>query len=277
LNAAARAAAQAQLCANEDKMTSSDFGIPPAELNRRIQAYLRAFALRMEDHERIGPFLAGFDAGSDNLYRNYAVPDDDATPTADEINAFVAAFARRKRVPRLEYVAEAAPHVEPALTAKGFVVEDRFPLLVCGPGMLRGAHADDVDIVITRSEADIVAAAEVGADAYGGEVYPDPLRRLVQQGGVLALARDRKTGLAVGAGMATPAHEGTSEVAGIGVRSAFRRHGIAGALTGAITREAFARGVSLAWMVPGHDGAGRVYARAGFTQASEQLHISKRD
>jgi ribosomal protein S18 acetylase RimI-like enzyme len=258
-------------------MTSSDFRIPQTELNPRIQAYLRAFALRMEDHERIGPFLAGFDAGSDNLYRNYAVPDDDAMPTPNEIDAFVAAFARRERIPRLEYIAEAAPHVEPALTAKGFTAEDRFPLLACVPGMLRDMHIDDVDIAVALSEGDIVAAAEVGADAYGGEIYPGPLRRLVEQGGVLVLARDSKTGLAVGAGMATPAHEGTSEVAGIGVRPAFRRRGIAGALTGVVTREAFARGVSLAWMVPGHDVAGRVYTRAGFVRASEQLHISKRE
>lgn len=258
-------------------MTSSDFRIPRTELNRHIQAYLRAFALRMEGHERIGPFLAGFDAGSDNPYRNYAVPDDGAAPTAEEIDAFVAAFVRRGRIPRLEYVAEAAPDVEPALTAKGFAPEGRLPLLVCVPGMAREIHVDDVHIAITQSEGDIVAAAEVGADAYGGETYPDPLRRLVEQGGVLVLARDRKTGVAVGAGMATPAHEGTSEVAGIGVRSAFRNRGIAGALTSAITREAFARGVSLAWMVPGHDVAGRVYARAGFGRASEQLHISRRE
>jgi hypothetical protein len=82
-------------------MTLEDSGILPGDLNRRIQAYLRAYARRMIDHEQIGPFLAGFDAGSDNPYRNYAVPDDGAAPAADEIDAFLAAFARRGRIPRL--------------------------------------------------------------------------------------------------------------------------------------------------------------------------------
>jgi hypothetical protein len=34
------------------------------ELNRRIQNYLRATIVRSENHLRVGPFLAGFDAGS---------------------------------------------------------------------------------------------------------------------------------------------------------------------------------------------------------------------
>jgi ribosomal protein S18 acetylase RimI-like enzyme len=142
--------------------------------------------------------------------------------------------------------------------------------------MLREMHVDDVDIAVTQRENDIVAAAEAGAEAYGSAIYPDPLRRLVEQGGVLMVARDPRYGLVVGAGMATPAHDGISEVAGIGVRTAYRKRGIAGALTAAITCEAFARGVTLAWLTPGHDGAERIYVRAGFVRVSEQLHISKR-
>jgi ribosomal protein S18 acetylase RimI-like enzyme len=113
----------------------------------------------------------------------------------------------------------------------------------------------------------------VGAEAYDDAVYPDPLRRLVEQGGVLAVAR--ANGFAVGAGMATPAHEGVCEVAGIGVRVAHRRRGIAGAVTACVAREAFKRGVELVWLTPGSDDAERIYARAGFIRASEQLHISK--
>jgi GNAT superfamily N-acetyltransferase len=257
-------------------MTDSYTGDLKAGLNRRIQAYLRAHALRMADRERIGPFLASFDGGSDNPYRNYAVPDDGASPGASEIDALIGVFARRARLPRLEYVADAAPNVEPALLANGFDVEKRFPLLVCVPGMLRDTHAAGIDIERAQHESDIIAAAEVGAEAYGGDVYVDPLRRLVVQGGVLMVARARTTGRVVGAGMATPAHGATSEVAGIGVRTAWRRRGIAGALSAALAREAFARAVTLAWLTPGHDSAERIYARAGFVRASEQLHISKR-
>ena len=245
------------------------------ELNRRIQAYLRATIQRSENHLRIGPFLAGFDAGIDNLYRNYAVPDDGACPSATDIEALNAAFAVRSRRSRLEYIADTAPDVEAALLADGFTVEKRYPILICTPGILRNAEAGGIHIGLASDDRDIVDAADVGAEAYDDEVYPDPLRRLVAQGGTLAIARDPKKGIAVGAGMATPAHEGVSEVAGIGVRVRYRRRGIAGALTACVTREAFKRGVELAWLTPGHDDAERIYSRAGFVRASEQLHISK--
>ncbi len=245
------------------------------ELNRRIQNYLRATIARSENRLRVGPFLAGFDAGTDNLYRNYAVPDEGAHPSGAEVEALCTAFAERSRRPRLEYIAETAPDVEQALLDAGFVVEKRYPILICTPGLLRDADAAGIEIVLALSEQDIVDAAEVGAEAYDDEVYPDPLRRLVAEGGVLAVARDPANGLAVGAGMATPGHEGVSEVAGIGVRVAHRRRGIAGALTSRLAREAFACGIELIWLTPGSDDAERIYARAGFVRASEQLHISR--
>ncbi|HEY5047867.1 MAG TPA: GNAT family N-acetyltransferase [Rhizomicrobium sp.] len=249
---------------------------PPAELGRRIQAYLRAYALRMTDHERVGPFLASFDCENDNPYRSYAVPDDGAFPSPVDVEALIAAFVRRRRTPRLEYVAEAAPAVEPALMAKEFRPEKRFPLLICVPAMLCDISAGEVEIGLAQDDRDVVAAAEVGAEAFGGAVYPDPLRQLVEHGGVLLVVRDEKTRSVVGAGIGTPAHDGVSEVAGIGVRAAFRCRGIGGAVTAAVAREMFARGFTLAWTTPGHDRAERTYQSAGFVRATEQLHISRR-
>jgi ribosomal protein S18 acetylase RimI-like enzyme len=245
------------------------------ELNHRIQGYLRAAIGRSENHLRIGPFLAGFDAGSDNPYRNYAVPDESARPSSPEIEALCAAFEERRRRPRLEYIAETAPEVEQALLAAGYTVEKRYPILVCTSGLLRDAGATGIDIMLASNDQDIVDAADVGAEAYDDVSYPDPLRRLVAQGGLLAIARDSASQLVVGAGMATPAHEGVSEVAGIGVRLRYRRRGIAGALTSCLAREAFVREIELAWLTPGSDDAERIYARAGFIRASEQLHISR--
>jgi ribosomal protein S18 acetylase RimI-like enzyme len=241
-------------------------------LDSRIQAYLRAHATRMADHERNGPFLSAFDEVSDNPYRNYAVPDDGARPGPDDVAALEAAFIRRRRKPRLEYIAAAAPEVEVALLARGFAVEQRYPILTCLDGEVRDLPS--IEIVEARTDADVVAAAEALSQAYGNDApYPDPLRRLMEQGGVLAIVRDGET--VVGAGMATPLHEGVTEVAGIGVRENFRRRGIAGALTAFLARTAFGRGATLAWLTPGSEGAERVYERAGFRRASVQIHISK--
>src|SRR5919198_4606718 len=97
---------------------------------QRIQAYLRVAAPRGRDSERIGPFLATFNRDSDNPYLNYAIPDDGATPSADDVAALVNAYRARARKPRLEYVSSLAPAVEPALLAAGFEVEGRLPLMV---------------------------------------------------------------------------------------------------------------------------------------------------
>jgi predicted acetyltransferase len=67
----------------------------------------------------------------------------------------------------------------------------------------------------------------------------------------------------------------TTEIAGIGVRASFRRRGIAGALTARLVREAFAAGVSVAFITPGHDEEARIYSRAGFVPVGEILHISR--
>ncbi|HEX3663779.1 MAG TPA: GNAT family N-acetyltransferase [Rhizomicrobium sp.] len=252
-------------------MTGNHFD--PIRLGARIQSYLRAHALQRADYERAGPFIAGFSLQDANPYLNYAVPEDFAHPSPADIDRLIAAFRRRKRKPRLEYIAQAAPEVEPALLAAGFETENRFPLLACSPALVAAITSRDVTIETAATETDIRDAVDIGAEAYGAPHSPEPLRRLIGQGGVLMLARTGNT--AVAAGMATPAHGGVTEVAGIGVRPAWQRRGIAAALTSAITREAFARGAELAWLTPGHEAAEIAYRRAGFVRATEQLHISR--
>jgi ribosomal protein S18 acetylase RimI-like enzyme len=204
------------------------------------------------------------------------VPDDGAEPGEAEIDALVAAFARRMLRPRLEYIAAAAPSVEPALVAAGFEAEQRLPIMICRHVGSIEIAVDGIRFAVATDDGEIIQAAEVGASAYGNDApYPEPLRRLVAQGGVLAVAHDCASPAIVGAGMATPHHDGVTEIAGIGVLAAFRGREIAGALTSLLTREAFARGASLAWLTPGSDDARNVYARAGFSCVSEQLHISK--
>lgn len=204
------------------------------------------------------------------------MPDDDAEPDAAEISGLVTAFARRKRKPRLEYIAAAAPCVEPALVAAGFEAEQRLPIMICEHAGLIEIPVDGIRFAVATDDSEIVEAAEVGASAYGKDApYPAPLRRLVAQGGTLAVAYDCNSGEMVGAGTATPQHDGVTEITGIGVLSAFRRRGIAGALTSLLAREAFARGANLAWLTPEHDEARNIYARTGFVSVSEQLHISK--
>ena len=71
--------------------------------------------------------------------------------------------------------------------------------------------------------------------------------------------------------------DGTSEVAGVATAEAWRRRGLAGVVTAAAARQAFAAGARLCVLSPGHEAAERVYARAGFRPGATILHWSDPD
>ncbi len=261
---------------------SSEFTSGAGALDRRLQAYVRQVAVRGREVERVGPFTATFDPRSDNAYLSYAFPDADAVPTAEDVEALVAAYRGRARVPRLEFFPSVAPAVAGALSAAGFAVEAELAVMTCGArdvvalaapdGMTIEAPVTDDDLRgmrIAQHRAFGVQEPEVDA----AEV--ERQRASLREGALAFLARDTASGMVVGGGVATVPAGGVTEIAGIGVLDSHRRRGIAGAITSALTAAAIASGnVELAWLTPGDDGAHRVYARAGFQDKSTMLHVS---
>jgi len=92
-----------------------------------VHAYLRASLRQWRECEQIGPFLAAFARSSTNPFFNYAIPDDGAAPSPRTVVALIDAYVSRGLRPRLEYVPELAPAVEPALLAAGFEAEAAWP------------------------------------------------------------------------------------------------------------------------------------------------------
>jgi ribosomal protein S18 acetylase RimI-like enzyme len=248
-------------------------------MDSRIQSYLRFAASQQRDLEKIGPFLATFNRHSANPYLNYAIPDDDATPSPSDVKALIAAYSKRDRKPRLEYVATLAPAVEEALISAGFSVEGRLPLLTCTPGGEQFLPIPpDIELIVPVSDAEMLATVAVQHEAYG-EAAPSHedgqrLRDSMAAGSIVILARVAATGEAVGAGICSVPGNQTTEIAGIGVCEAFRRRGIAGALTTRLIREAFDAGVTVAFLMAAHEAEKRIYLRAGFSTTGEILHIS---
>lgn len=64
---------------------------------RDIQASLRATIA--DRSALVGPFLVLINAGSDNPFRNYAVPVDGAEPTEADVATLIRYFATRDRLP----------------------------------------------------------------------------------------------------------------------------------------------------------------------------------
>lgn len=245
----------------------------------RIQSYLRFAASQHRDTEQINLFLATFNRFNDYPFLNYAIPDNNATPSLEDVDALIDAYKKRGRKPRLEYVTKLAPAVEEVLISAGFSVEGRLPLLTCAPGSEQFLPIPPgIELIMPASDQEMLATVMVQNEAYG-ESPPSledaqRLRSSIAGGTIAVLARIVATGEPVGAGVcSTPANQMT-EIAGIGVRIPFRRQGIAGALTTRLVQEAFDTGVTMAFLMAAHEAEQRIYIRAGFSPIGEILHIS---
>lgn len=248
-------------------------------MHAHIQAYLRTAASRVRVTEQVGPFLATISPDNTNPYLNYAIPDDGATPTAADVAALIAAFQARQRTPRLEYLTSLAPAVEAALVAGGFVVEGRLPLMVYDRAAVQQVpDPDGIELLAPRSADDLLAMITAQNEAYG-EGPPDPSaaaerRSFLAAGGCAILARDALTGEPAGGGVCDVPTNSTTELTSIGVRPAYRRRGIAGAMTARLVNEAHASGTTTVFLMAESAATARIYARVGFVTTSDILHIS---
>lgn len=234
---------------------------------------------------RLGPFLVGLDDHDAGLFRNYAVPDDAVEPTPDEIDQLGAFFRDHGRVPRLEYLPELCPRLDPLLLEAEFVLERRLPVMTCPHSTSESSRTagtpqhDGVAVHLAENRRELAAAAEAQNEAYGvAGVSSSDIARLestVRRGGLVAVAIDLDTGQGVGAGLCAPPHGGVSELAAVGVRASHRRRGIAAAVTALLTREAARAGITDPFLTPAGDDEQRLYQRVGYSPTTTMIHISR--
>lgn len=250
-----------------------------ARMEHLIQSYLRRAASRGRDTQHIGPLLATFTSQNTNPFLNYAIPDEDASPSPEDIASLIAAYQQRQCIPRVEYIPQAAPAVEPALLAAGFCVEERMPLMICSPEQLQPPLLPSgIELLTPRTDGEILALLTAQNEAYGEAALPgsDEVRRsrtFLEAGGIAVLARDSLTGAAVGGGMCNVPFDQTTELSSVGVRLPYRRRGIAAALTARLAQLAWAAGISTVFLMAAHEAEARVYARIGFQHIGEVLDI----
>ncbi len=244
-----------------------------------VQNYVRTTAPRGRETERIGPFLATYTPGTGHPMLNYAIPDDGAAPTPAELTALADAFIRRELQPRLEYFSDVAPDLESLLLEAGYEFERRVPLMICGPAdRIDRAAPSEVRLREPASDEDLrrMRSAQNIAFDESAEVTDTEIERVKASqaaGSLLVLAE--ADGEIIGGGIALEIVDGTTEIAGIAVLEAYRKRGIAAAITAYLTRSAHERGAHTAFLTPGDLGIGQVYARVGYRPAGECVHLSR--
>jgi GNAT superfamily N-acetyltransferase len=250
--------------------------------SNQIHAFLRAGGTS-GDRARVGPFMIRTTPHTDHPMLNYAIPDDGVCPSTAAVKALVNAFEHRGLTPRLEYAHGSAPDLEPVLLAEGFRTEAHLPLMVCRPGEARLIEASaSCEVVLAQSDRDHADALVVANEAYGepaGPPAPEAVtgrQRIVAAGGAVALARHLPTADPAGSGLCAVPHGGVSELAAIGTAVAFRKRGVAAAVTARLVRHAFESGLSFLWLTPEHEEGERIYSRVGFVRSGDHMiHISR--
>jgi len=162
--------------------------------------------------------------------------------------------------------------------AAGFTVERRTPVMIATPATrLTPRSPAGITIRHAASDADLTAAATVQHHAYQIPYPPGPhdiarLTRLTQRGGLVAIAIDGSTGTVTGTGLidVTGGHPAVGELAAVGVLTAFRRRGIASAISACLARTAHSQGISLVFLEAEPEEE-QIYRRTGFTDATTKL------
>ncbi|MFI5937046.1 GNAT family N-acetyltransferase [Actinoplanes sp. NPDC051494] len=231
-----------------------------------------------------GPFVLGLDPATDNPGINYATPRPGTRITGADVTAMVKAFRQADRKPRLEYVTSSAPDLEALLLAAGFTVEARHDYLVCDPAsVVLPSAPDGFEVHPPATDDQRIAMVDAQSEAFGGDPGATPadadrMRRLQSRGGIAIMAVTTASllpgGVCAGGGQAVPPSGGVSEVAGIAVREAYRRRGLAGAITAAVTTRLFAAGAEIAWLEASGEESWRVYERVGYRAAGKRTYLA---
>jgi ribosomal protein S18 acetylase RimI-like enzyme len=248
------------------------------EADRAIMAFIRE-ARKANELPRVGPFALVLTGVTALRYLNYAIPDDDADPDDAELDALVAAFRMADRAPRVEFLPSVAPALETRLTARGWTLEARLPLMTCTKMTLREAPRPDGIVIETPlDDATLLEMARLQH-----EIFDDPepadertvarLRGSMSRGGRALIAREARTRRLVGAAQSGVPAGGATEVVGVVVAPSHRRRGLAAAMVSEISRQGLAAGLTTVFLeaAPGADGA---YRNAGFRRTSTSVHLS---
>lgn len=264
---------------------------------RRLERHLRESLRQPSTPVRVGPYTCFFHPEAPFVELNVAVPDElpegrrvplmdqqasglAAVPDEDAEYALMmveAQFRARKRVPRIEFIAECHPDLPDALIRAGFAESMRVPILV---STAKGARTPspvpglEVEALLPSSPWETMRRyLDVQREAYAfsydipTNAPKDAWSALDIAAGVLALI----DGEPVGAGGFTAPSDGLCEIRGLAVAPSARRRGVGSFLLHALARVALEGDLEGVLAIPDGPATARLAKRAGYTPAATLL------
>jgi ribosomal protein S18 acetylase RimI-like enzyme len=255
--------------------------IDTTQLMAELERYYDTAPRAMCDTEEVGPFTLFVRRG--NGFPYYARPRLGVTEdvTADDVTT-VLSRQRELDLPRaVEWVHDTTPSVLAAARSAGMTVEE-CPLLVLAgdpPGVkpdadVRLVTVDDPHLELVCAAVSVsfanagtavgeASVAERDKEAATHPIFAERISAILTAGlSVLVGAFDPQAG-PVGGGSHNPRGD-VSEVVGVGVLPAYRRRGLAAAITALLTRNALDQGVRTVFCSAQDDSVARVYESVGF-------------
>jgi ribosomal protein S18 acetylase RimI-like enzyme len=251
-----------------------------------IEAYYDGVPRSAARTESIGPFTLFVNRGPGWPY--YARPTLGATEFTPEDVARVRRRQQELRIPEsFEWVADVSPGVRAAASTAGLAVGDH-PLMVLQqtPDAHAGAPTG-VTVRIVSPDDDLPrfrAVAAIGFAASGTAMGPEGVESLERHAaertpeqtaydrarlreGWTVMAVAFTDGEPVGIGSHQPLG-GVSEITGVATLPAFRRRGIAAAVTRLLVADALGRGVRTVFLSAADAEVGRIYEGIGFRRVA---------
>jgi ribosomal protein S18 acetylase RimI-like enzyme len=238
----------------------------------RLQEYLHFKAGQHHEVVSLLPFHLFLHETDPSPESNYAlVNEPGGEALQDSLTQLQTLFTERHRIPRLQFIEEACTQLVPVLRSSGWREQERSLVMLCTPRTYQPAPHVSGLTIITLSQAssleEICEGLNANALGFDAQAQPATMQEAEEFRRDLILSRAftaRLNGQMAGAGMFTDIHEGMTELVGIATLEAFRRQGIATALTAFMTQAAFRQGATWVFLIAANEQAGRVYERVGF-------------
>jgi len=251
----------------------------------QLETYYDAVPRARSNVESVGPFTL-FVATSGWPYYARPAIEGSIEITSEDVRRVLDRQVELGVPQSLEWVDQITPGLAETVESMGIAVE-RCPLLVLDgpprgePGSARIIGSDESSALVESRAAVSVAFQNAGTatgtaslaerdaqlQAARAEVETAVLARLAAEElrvAAVFVPGEPDVG-AVGGGSYAPV-AGVAEIAGVGVLPAFRRRGLAAAITHALAADALSRGVTRVFCSAEDDDVARVYAGIGFTR-----------
>lgn len=208
-----------------------------------------------------------FHATEELCWLNASVPTDSFDLKA--LSDLEAEYAARGREPFFEFAEEIAPGLSEALLSRGYKELLRTDVLV-----FDNSRTLPRSSAVTGTVEDLEAAYLVSCEAFGQQPKPwaEVKERQIAslQSGTVLVANSFEGGEVVSTGQAVGTTK-VREVAGLATKEAFRKRGHCSAVVNRLLADFLAQGGEVAWTVPGHSDAHRLYNNLGFSKAGTSV------